>query len=71
MAHSIPLFIAGLILGDTVRLREQEKSNNHDIDAAQNSVVSFIKRLVVLVVDVRCDDAAELNGHYDGIMSDD
>jgi hypothetical protein len=61
--HRCPLPVADLVLHYVVRFREKEESNREQIDDDQIAVAAFVKRLVVVTIQICTDDITALDHH--------
>jgi hypothetical protein len=61
--HRAPNLLPRLVPPDVIALGEEKKRQSQNTKPNQHAITPMVQRLVVLAVDIRAYDSAELNGH--------
>ncbi len=62
-SHSIPFLLPISVSWHVVKFRKDEQENDQDVDDEEMRVACMIKRRVFRMIDIGCDDVAELHTH--------
>lgn len=63
LGHRVPLPVPDLVAPQVERLDKEEQEDVEAADAKQDSIAPTVQWLIVVPIDVRCDDISSLHEH--------